>query len=378
MFRCPRCNSELPETARFCNKCGFNQTNARMMAMASAQQGESPAGPHNAMQPAPQQPAPPGSRAQQAPGGANYAGPSGTPPGAVQPIRTNTPPKSKDSGGPITPAPAAPRTAPPPAQSVAGNEAAPAKGLSLTKRYISEQETRHQPVHQAPVKAAPLPNTPGVPGLPPKPQAEQKQQRQPEQVIRTSTPPPAVDLPTAHFPITAGSPPPPARPAAGPQPSQSARGPKQADLPTGRFPLTAAGPPPSAKESRLWDENDTLLDDESFSQTSEEAERWRNNWRDRQRAEAGPAIDVSRGQASVPEPLMAMQHSLARMRAVLLTRNEEEDREGMNLGFWVIVGLLICLILGVSAYIISTYISGAQPSSQISPLNVTLLSMFLE
>src|SRR6266568_851015 len=43
MVRCPRCKSELPAEARFCNKCGFNQTNARLAAaQAQAQQHKKP------------------------------------------------------------------------------------------------------------------------------------------------------------------------------------------------------------------------------------------------------------------------------------------------------------------------------------------------
>jgi hypothetical protein len=325
MYRCPRCNSELPEYARFCNKCGFNQTNARMMAIAQAQS------------------APP-------------------PPSGVQPVRTNTPPK--DAGTPVPSAPSHPKTpAPPPAP-----DAAPAKGLSLTKRYIADQETRHQPTPQTQAKATPLPSTPGAPVLPTKPQEERKQ-RQPEQVIRTSTPPPVADLPTAHFPIAAGSPP--------QSQAAQAKKPQQEELSTAHFPL-ASGAQPDARRSQLWDENDMLLDDDSMSSLNEEAERWRNSWRARQRAEAGPAIDVSRGQASVPEPLMAMQHSLARIRAVILTRNEEEDKQETGIGFWIIVGILICLILALTAYIISTYLPGAQPSSQMAPLHIALFSLLLE
>lgn len=324
MLRCPRCNSELPEYARFCNKCGFNQTNARMMAMAQAE------------------PAPP-------------------PPNAVQPVRTSTPPR--DAGAPATPAPEAPKTPVP----FKAPDPAPAKGLSLTKRYIADQETRHQPTPQA--SAAPLPGTPGAAALPAKPQQERKP-RQPEQVIRTSTPPPVADLPTAHFPIATESSPPQTQAA-------QTRGSQQEELPTAHFPL-AAGAQPPARRAQLWDESDVLLDDESFSSMSEEAERWRESWRDRQRAEAGPAIDVSRGQASVPEPLMAMQQSLARIRAVILTSREEEDRQETGPGFWIIVGVLICLILALAAYIISTYLPGAQPSAQIAPLHLALFSLLVE
>ncbi len=37
MYRCPRCNVELSLDARFCPRCGFNQTNARMQKVASQQ-----------------------------------------------------------------------------------------------------------------------------------------------------------------------------------------------------------------------------------------------------------------------------------------------------------------------------------------------------
>jgi hypothetical protein len=128
----------------------------------------------------------------------------------------------------------------------------------------------------------------------------------------------------------------------------------------------------------LWDERDMLLDDDNYSLLNKEAERWRNSWRDRQRAEAGPAIDVSRGQASVPEPLMAMQQSLARIRAVILSRHEEEDKQSTGIGSRVILGLLIVLILALIAYIISTYLHGPQSSIQVAPLHTALLANFLE
>src|SRR6266496_4063081 len=32
MYRCPKCNSELPAGAHFCARCGFNQINANLQA----------------------------------------------------------------------------------------------------------------------------------------------------------------------------------------------------------------------------------------------------------------------------------------------------------------------------------------------------------
>ncbi len=96
-----------------------------------------------------------------------------------------------------------------------------------------------------------------------------------------------------------------------------------------------------------------LLSPESFIATSKAAEHWRNSWRDRQYAEAGPAEDVSRGHAAVPMPLMAMQRSFARMRAIARTRN---DGRSTNFRFWITLFLLLCIIAGLGAYIVSTYL----------------------
>src|SRR5689334_20705778 len=126
MFRCPKCHTELPADARFCNKCGFNHTNA-MKAVSPAQAGS---GPKGAIQP------PPGT-----PGGQGltkrYAGnqppqqgpmPSGVPPVQQPPmppqgspagqirqseqvVRTSTPPPPKTllgGRGPQGPVPITP------------------------------------------------------------------------------------------------------------------------------------------------------------------------------------------------------------------------------------------------------------------------------
>ncbi|MHB8598037.1 MAG: hypothetical protein ACYDER_14630 [Ktedonobacteraceae bacterium] len=90
---------------------------------------------------------------------------------------------------------------------------------------------------------------------------------------------------------------------------------------------------------------------ESYVATRNAAERWRTSWRNKQRSEAGPATEVSRGQSSVPEPLMAMQHSLARIRAII----KPQQREKRISVFWLSIVLLACLIIVLGAFILSTY-----------------------
>jgi hypothetical protein len=42
MYYCPKCHADLPADARFCNNCGFNQTNARMAALSATQRPAQP------------------------------------------------------------------------------------------------------------------------------------------------------------------------------------------------------------------------------------------------------------------------------------------------------------------------------------------------
>src|SRR6266702_2194834 len=88
-----------------------------------------------------------------------------------------------------------------------------------------------------------------------------------------------------------------------------------------------------------------LLNPASFMATSKAAEQWRKSWRDRQYAEAGPAEIVSRGQASVPMPLMTMQQSLARMRAIQKNDKKQQGKRSVNFGTWITIFLMICLIV---------------------------------
>ncbi len=94
---------------------------------------------------------------------------------------------------------------------------------------------------------------------------------------------------------------------------------------------------------------------ESYAATSQAAERWRTSWRNRQRSEAGPATSVSRGQSEVPEPLMAMQHSFARMRAIIAS-SSRQNKQNSGLGFWIAILLMTSLIIGLGAFIVSTYL----------------------
>ena len=110
-----------------------------------------------------------------------------------------------------------------------------------------------------------------------------------------------------------------------------------------------------------------LLNPASFIATSKAAGQWRKSWRDRQYAEAGPAENVSRGQASVPMPLTPMHQSLVRMRAIQKNDKKQQGKRTVNFGTWIIIFLMICLIFGLGAYIFISYI----PNSPLGFTSVT-------
>jgi hypothetical protein len=149
------------------------------------------------------------------------------------------------------------------------------------------------------------------------------------------------------------------------------RTPSIEDYPGGQTPDVAANLLRAARAD-IFEESEPGL--ERLESTSRAAEHWRQSWRDRQRAEAGPAENVSRGQAAVPMPLMAMQQSLARIRAIIIA-NEEQEGSNRNTGFWITMLLIICLICGLGAYIISSYLPGSpfgtaqnvQPPGAVQP-----------
>lgn len=109
----------------------------------------------------------------------------------------------------------------------------------------------------------------------------------------------------------------------------------------------------------------SFLSAESLIATTQAAEKWRNSWRDRQRAEAGPAVGVARGQAVVPEPLMAMQYSLARMRAAVIPGGSQAKAGGRDLGLWATVGM-IGLIVIVGIYLVTTFIPSSTTTTILS------------
>lgn len=110
-----------------------------------------------------------------------------------------------------------------------------------------------------------------------------------------------------------------------------------------------------------------LFSPESFAYTSKAAQHWRNSWRDLQNAEAGPAQDVSKGQAEVPAPLANRKDSFIRMRAIRSRQNAEGSER--NFGFWVTLFLMVCLIGGLAAYIAYSYLPNTSTAVRLSQPN---------
>lgn len=118
-----------------------------------------------------------------------------------------------------------------------------------------------------------------------------------------------------------------------------------------------------------------LLSPESYVATSKATERWRKSWLDRQYAEAGPAENVSRGQASVPMPLLAKRQSFARMRAIARNNKQQQEKRRIFFGTWITFFLMICLIGGLGAYIMLSFLPNSpfgttretQTANAISP-----------
>lgn len=318
MFPCPRCQHELPANARFCNYCGFNQTNARLESMRAAQQVL------NTPQVTPSVPSTP-----PVPGDNKAAGsmrsikvePKQNPlmaSGREQIQMTSTPPPRQPIQ-PIKPTstPFIPETP------------QPSNGNALIGHYASEQVARHRSVQLG----TGVPQTPRVPGMP------------------VQGPPASMIPGTPHTSQPSGA----SAMRQIPQAQAVASPYRSYELPLG-LPDTVSlsDDSPYASYAPYSD-----MDNKSLSSTNKAAEQWHKSWRDRQHDEAGPAVNVSRGQASVAEPLLAMQHSILRMRAIVLPKNREN-----KFGFWMIVVMMVCLFVGLISYIASTYLPGTRLASQ--------------
>lgn len=451
MFHCPRCKTELPADALFCNSCGFNQTNARMKAMSQQQGNPGATPPVRSIQPqvkhTPQQ----GPQAQQAPQAAENssqqqakqsytsqqpyrATPAPAPvqnstaqaPNAPQksdedlrPVRTNTPKRQTNPSIPVRPSvkmPAPPQSAefppvmpsgpmpatPPhlaalkpstPASRPAASEplvpttpsvpstpavretpnpalpqsggaspekAPPAKGMSLTKRYLEGQFTQRpeqkSPAQPTPISPAP---TPGVPATPAPPVSPPENRPSWQGSVQQ---PPATPQPAPNSWSGMPLPPVPSTRPAQPGSYQQMNGHQGMDN-------GASSAPDRDMHINGGMGGGALTGDplgifampgasvESTEATKKAAERWRKSWRERQKAEAGPAVGVTRGQASVAEPLMAMQHSIVRMRAIILPKKEaEQKRGGVKYGLTILA--LLCLLAGLGASIAYSYLPG--------------------
>ena len=320
MYRCPKCHIELPVDARFCKNCGFNQTNARIASVTPPVQGVQRQVPPPIQQ---------GQGAQQ------------TPARTIQPQHKYVPQQ-----------PVSPRQGP--SQNFSG-------GMSLTPQQVSERASMPQHIQQSV-----LPTTP-------RPQQVEVRQRNngSQQLTQIPTTPPLAtpqhgNMANKGFQQTPSTPQGPSnwvqQAPATPQGASWGR-PNSAMVEqvvrVSTPPTQQYMPSNKAFEPLQWGLStpDTPVSAESLAATSKAAQHWRQSWVERQRAEAGPAVDVSRGQASVPEPLLAMQNSFVRMRAIILPKNRD-DGKNSSLRFWLPVILLVCLIGGLSTYVLSTYSGG--------------------
>lgn len=323
MNRCPRCNAELPANARFCNKCGFNA-------------------------PAVPQGGPGAGSMQQSPVGAVQAGPNQKLPPLVQAKPANAPEGSRPPAGPAMNS-AAPQPGLPPLQAqqrgpapVAGNSGTPPVSLP----GIQPVRTSTPPM-QNPNSGRPNMPSSGSPAQAPKLPPLAGNGAAPSAVIQ-----PLPETPRQQSPMQ----PRPAMPMGNAAPPRIANG---NGLPPGAGMIMAPGQIPPGMYP-----NPGGAAPESLAATSQAAEHWRKSWLDRQRAEAGPAIGIARGQSPVAEPLMKMQTSFLRMRALAGPNNGSS--QGMSFSFWVAIGMIVCLIIGLGSYVIYTYLPGAPLQTQLN------------
>ncbi len=343
MYHCPRCNAKVPAEALYCTRCGFNATNARLNVLSNA--------------------ADTSNRSQRS---VNLAQPQpGTSASQVQPrvpqVMPPTMPPAVRSIQPETRRVVHPHNANTPF--TMSTPLAPSSSLPHNVGQI---------IPATPPVLAPstphIPNTPIVltkgqtnPAIPTRPVPSPLQQ--PTQTHITPTHLMAIQQ-SPSAPSTPPALPTPATPMS-PQPSSVQPG-QQFTSTRGSWNTAQVSPAQSVMPQQVQQRPQPVTSNstrsaESYVATRNAAERWRTSWRNKQRSEAGPATEVSRGQSSVPEPLMAMQHSLARIRAIV----KPQQRKKRISVFWLSIVLLVCLMVGLITFILSTYSGNTATSNTV-------------
>lgn len=340
MYYCPRCKAKVPPEALYCTRCGFNATNARLKVLPNASDKSNGQHRPNGLEkslPGTQRPQVQSNMPQVAPPtmppqirsiqpetrrvihpqnasipftSATPMAPSSSFPGVAGQVMSPIPPVLAPPISPMLPTPQMPQ---PPVVSTKGQTNPPIPTRPVPSHLQQPTQAHITPAHLMAIQQSP--STPPALPAPTTPISPQTPQIQPGQHI---APP--------HAPWNSAQ----ASPAQPVMPQQVQQ--RQTEPPR---PVTAS----------------TTRSAESFVVTRNAAERWRTSWRNKQRSEAGPATEVSRGQSSVPEPLMAMQYSLARIRAIV----KPQQRKKHVSVFWVSMALMACLIIGLGTFILLTY-----------------------
>ncbi len=347
MYHCPRCNAKVPAEALYCTGCGFNATNARLKVLSNATDTSNRSQRSDNL--AQLQP---GTSASQAQPRTPQVVPPTLPPavGSIQPEKRRVV-HPHNANTPFT------------------------KSTPLAPSASHPHNVGQVIPATPPVLAPPMPYRPDTPivlikeqtnpTIPTRPVPSHLQQ--PTQAHIT----PAHLLAIQQSPSAPSTPPALPTPATPMSPQPSSVQPGQHFAPTwGSWNTAQVSPAQSVMPQQVQQRqtepprpvtSNATPGTESYVATRNAAERWRTSWRNKQRSEAGPATEVSRGQSSVPEPLMAMQHSLARIRAIV----KPQQRKKRISVFWLSVVLIFCLMVGLITFILSTYAGNTAISNTV-------------